>query len=111
MLSAGLGDDDVYRFNGGVLGSTEQNWYSLFAERIQTNGFDDCQGYDNGGCFTTDENQDDDDGYENSSYSVRFGQRLGEKINAEIYALRTQGHTEYDSFLMMKPILCNKSLA
>jgi len=98
MLSAGLGDDDAYRFNGGVLGSTEQNWYSLFAERIQTNGFDDCQGYDNGGCFTTDENQDDDDGYENSSYSVRFGQRLGEKINAEIYALRTQGHTEYDSF-------------
>jgi vitamin B12 transporter len=98
MLSAGLGDDDTYRFNGGVVGSTKQSWYSLFAQRLQTNGFDDCQGDDNGGCFTTALGEADDDGYENNSYNVRFGQQFGDKIQAEIYALRNQGHTEYDSF-------------
>lgn len=93
-ISGGIGADNTYQFNAGVSGATKESWYSLFANRIQTDGFNDCQGSNSGGCFTI---EPDEDGYENTSYHLRLGQRLGEKISMEAYALRTEGHTEYDS--------------
>lgn len=93
-FSGGAGEDNTYQLTGGVSGTTKGTSYSLFANNLQNEGFNDCRGTDSAGCFTF---EPDEDGYENTSFSARVGQRFGDKANMEIYALRTQGHTEYDS--------------
>ena len=93
-FSGGAGEDNTYQLTGGVSGTTKGTSYSLFANHLQNDGFNDCRGTDSAGCFTF---EPDEDGYENTSFSARVGQRFGDKANMEIYALRTQGHTEYDS--------------
>ncbi len=93
-FSGGAGEDNTYQLTGGVSGTTKGTSYSLFANHLQNEGFNDCRGTDSAGCFTF---EPDEDGYENTSFSARVGQRFGDKANMEIYALRTQGHTEYDS--------------
>jgi len=93
-FSGGYGADNTYQLAGGLSGSTENSWYSLFGEHLQTDGFNDCQGSETAGCFTI---EPDDDGYQNTSYSVRLGHRFGKSLNMEAFALRTDGHTEYDS--------------
>ncbi|HEC83710.1 MAG: TonB-dependent vitamin B12 receptor [Candidatus Parabeggiatoa sp. nov. 2] len=93
-FSGGYGADNTYQVTGGVLGSTKTSWYNLSAGYLQTDGFNDCRGSESGGCFTI---EPDDDGYDNTSYSVRLGHRFGESLSLEAFALRTEGHSEYDS--------------
>jgi vitamin B12 transporter len=93
-VSGGMGADNTYLFDASVSGATEKNWYSLGANRMKTDGFNACQGNNSGGCFTI---EPDADAYENTSYNLRLGQGLGDKISLEAHALRAEGHTEYDA--------------
>lgn len=95
-FSAGMGEDSTYQYTGGVSGSSKETSYSLFANRLQTDGFNDCRGSSSAGCFIS-KPQPDEDGYKNTSYSVRLAQSFGDKAKLELQALRTDGHTEYDS--------------
>ncbi len=93
-FSSGMGVDSTYQVTAGLSGTVKNTWYSLYADHLQTKGFDDCQNNMNGGCFTI---EPDDDGYDNTSYSVRLGHHFGNMFNLEAHALQAKGHTEYDS--------------
>lgn len=93
-VSVGIGDDSTYQVTAGLSDSSKENWYSLYASRWQTDGFNDCQGNTSRGCFTI---EPDEDGYDNSSVSAKFGHRFGDNLSIEAQAMRAQGHTEYDS--------------
>jgi len=94
QASVGMGDDTTYHLTAGISGATKENWYSLSASHLQTEGFNDCQGNTSGGCFTI---EPDDDGYDNSSSTAKLGHRFGDSLTIEAHAMRAQGHTEYDS--------------
>ncbi|MBE9561455.1 MAG: TonB-dependent receptor [Proteobacteria bacterium] len=88
--SVGIGADNTYRVTTGFSSSTKNNWLSLYADRLKTDGFNAC----NDGCFTF---EPDDDGYENTSFSTRFGHNFANKANIEVHALKTKGNTQFDS--------------
>jgi vitamin B12 transporter len=92
--SFGMGEDSTYIVSAGLSDTTKQNWYSFYAEYLQTDGFNDCQGSTSGGCFTI---EPDDDGYDKTSFSAKLGHRFGENVSLEAHAMQAQGHTEYDS--------------
>jgi vitamin B12 transporter len=94
QASVGMGDDRTYQVTAGLSGATKENWYSLYADHLQTEGFNDCQGNTSGGCFTI---EPDDDGYDNTSFSAKLGHRFGDSVTIEAHAMQAQGHTEYDS--------------
>jgi vitamin B12 transporter len=93
-LSGGIGSESTYQLHGGVFGSSQASWYSLFASYLQTDGFNACQGSVTAGCFTI---EPDEDGYDNKSLHVRMGHRLGANGNLEAFAWRSDSNTQYDS--------------
>jgi vitamin B12 transporter len=93
-VSGGMGADNTYEFDASVSGATENNWYSLGANRMQTDGFNACQGNNSGGCFTI---EPDDDGYENNSFSAKIGHRFVGNSSISAHAIRTKGNTQFDS--------------
>lgn len=93
-LSAGMGADRTYELTAGVSGSTKDNWYSLYANRLETDGFNACDGNTSGGCFTV---EPDGDGYKNTSYSIRLGHRFENNLTVETHAMRAIADNQYDS--------------
>jgi len=92
--SVGMGDDASYHVTAGLSGASKENWYSIHASHLQTEGFNDCQANRNGGCFTV---EPDDDAYDNSSVTAKLGHRFGDSVTIEANAMQAQGYTEYDS--------------
>ena len=90
--SIGMGADHTYQVTAGLSGSTNDNWFSIGADYLQTDGFNACRGSD--GCFTI---EPDDDGYDNTSLSARVGHRFGDKGRIEAHVLQAQGNTQFDS--------------
>jgi len=91
--SISMGDDSTYQVTAGLSGSTKDNWFNLYADYLQTDGFNACQGSNTAACFAI---EPDDDGYENTSLSAKLGHRFGDKGNIEFHALQAQGNTQYD---------------
>ncbi len=93
--SVGTGSDGTYQVTAGAASAMGGNyWYSAQAGYLQSEGFNTCQGNVNGGCFT---DEPDKDSYENTSVSVRVGQKVNQQTTVEGHALRVQGETDYDS--------------
>ncbi len=86
MLSAGIGTHATRQIDGGVSGGSESAWYSLHGTAFTTDGFDVHDG-----------EEYDDDGYENTSISLRVGGQVNDTLELEASVLNTNGEVEYDS--------------
>lgn len=92
-VSVGGGSHETYNATGSFGLKGENAWVSVAGNYIESQGFNACRASFSGGCFT---DQPDDDGYRNSSGSLRAGYRWGETAEVEASALYASGHTEYD---------------
>jgi vitamin B12 transporter len=93
-LSAG--SHETYETNASFGATTENTWFSVSGGRIQTEGYNSCDGAPfppGGGCFTR---EPDRDGYDNTSGSARAGYRWDERGEIEASALYARGNTEFD---------------
>lgn len=90
-LAAGGGRYGTYYATGGVSGGGERAWFNVSAGHFYTRGFNACDGP--GGCFTT---EPDDDGYRNTSGSLRAGYRFAGGTEIDLNVLRAEGDNEYD---------------
>ena len=77
----------------GLSGGTNDRWYSVNASSFTTDGFDACRGSLEAGCFTI---EPDNDGYDNTSISIRAGSQLNEVLNLEASILNADGEAEFD---------------
>jgi vitamin B12 transporter len=93
QASAGVGSDGSYTVTTSTSGGSKA-WYSIHVSHLHTQGFDDCQGNLNGGCFTI---EPDKDSYHNTAMSARLGYSIENKAHIEAQILHDQGNTEYDS--------------
>ena len=87
------GSHNTSDINLGFSGGSSDRWYSVNATNFSTDGFNVCQGSFDAGCFTI---EPDDDGYKNSSISLRAGSRLNEALNLEASILSADGEAEFD---------------
>lgn len=95
-LSFGAGSHSMYKATGGVSGGDNQAWYSLNGSRLETRGFNACDGRAAslfGGCFT---DEPDHDGYRNTSGSARAGYRFDNGLEIEGNLLHAEGDNEFD---------------
>lgn len=75
-------------------GSKDNNWVSARVARESTDGFDARQPTFEFGTLL---DEPDDDGYKNSSASLRLGHRFGAGSELEFHGLHASGNTEFDS--------------
>ena len=92
-FSVSGGSNNTGDINLGLSGGSTDRWYSVNASSFTTDGFDACRGSLEAGCFTI---EPDDDGYENTSVSIRAGSQLTEALNLEGSILNTDGEAEFD---------------
>ena len=95
-FNVGAGSHETYDTSASFGLSSEHSWFSVAANRVQTEGFNACNGVPfppGGGCFTY---EPDNDGYDNTSGSMRAGYRWGERAEVEATALYASGNTEFD---------------
>lgn len=82
-------------FGIGVGERFGENWYRFDAGHKSMEGFDACENDTSSGCFA---NEPDDDGYDNTSVSARFGHAFDEDSEMELDLLHSSGETEFDGF-------------
>lgn len=75
-------------------GSKDNNWVSARVARASTDGFDARQPTFEFGSLL---DEPDDDGYKNSSASLRLGHRFSAGSELEFHGLHASGNTEFDS--------------
>jgi len=92
-ISAGAGSRSTEKLAGNFRTTWGDAWMTASGTRLVTDGFNACKGSLTGGCFTI---EPDDDGYRNSSGSLRAGYKWGELADADIGALYSSGHNEFD---------------
>ena len=95
-FSIGGGSHETWDTTASFGMSTPSAWFNVAANRIQTEGFNSCDGVPfppGGGCFTE---EPDADGYDNTSGTMRAGYRWGESAEIEASALYASGNTEFD---------------
>jgi len=92
--SVGVGTNRTYQLTAGTSGRAEKTWYSLNADYLSSDGFNNCQGNLNAGCFTV---EPDNDSYDNTSFGVRLGHQLTPQWTLTGQALRVDGSSQYDS--------------
>ncbi|MDA1342311.1 MAG: TonB-dependent receptor [Proteobacteria bacterium] len=90
-LDTGGGSYDTYRTASNVSGKWRNNWYSLGASSIGTEGINAIRP-------TTGFSQPDRDGYQNTAMNARAGHRLDNNAEVEATFIRAEGNTEYDSY-------------
>ena len=94
--SVGAGSHNTTRLNAGVSGGSDAAWFGADIASIDSDGFNACRGKpspDGAGCFT---DEPDDDGYNDLSFSLNGGARLGEKVTLSGRAFRSDAETEFD---------------
>lgn len=92
-LDAGGGSYDTYRTAGNVSGKWKNNWYSLGASSIGTEGINARQPIPGPFGFS----QPDRDGYQNTAMNARAGHRFDNNAEIEAFFIRAEGSNEYDS--------------
>ncbi|HEU4602927.1 MAG TPA: TonB-dependent receptor [Steroidobacteraceae bacterium] len=98
-VTAGGGSNSTYKTGGSLGLGTDHSWFNVSANRVQTEGYNSCDGAPlnpdftgGGGCFT---HEPDRDGYHNNSASLRTGYSW-ENASIEANALYATGTTEFD---------------
>lgn len=87
------GSHNTAEVTAGVSGGSDDGWYAINASSSTTDGYNTCRGSFEAGCFTV---EPDDDGYDNTSVSLRGGGRLGERVSLDAALLNTSGEAEFD---------------
>lgn len=96
QAQATYGSDNTVSLSTSHSGGTRQTRYYLSASYLNSDGFNACRGTAESGCFTV---EPDDDGYDNRSFSTRLTHLWSNQLSLGVHALRSEGHTEYDSSL------------
>ncbi len=94
-FNVGAGSNETSTASASFGTASDRSWLSIAANRIATEGYNSCAGAPfppGGGCFT---HEPDRDGYENTSGTLRAGQRWS-IAEVEATALYASGRTEYD---------------
>ena len=86
-LSSGIGPDSSLQLKGGISGTVQNTWFSLYGDYLQTEYVNCAETTCSG-----------DDAYENTSYNMRLGHQFGTVFSLEAYALRLEGNTQETSF-------------
>jgi vitamin B12 transporter len=95
-FSVGGGSHGTYDTTASFGMKSDRAWFSVAANRVQTEGYNACDGVPfppGGGCFTY---EPDNDGYDNTSGTMRAGYRWGDRAQVEATALYASGTTEFD---------------
>lgn len=95
-FGAGAGSHGTYDASASFGAASEQAWFSVSGNRVQSEGYNSCRGLPfppGGGCFTY---EPDRDGYDNTSGAARAGYRWGGRGEIEASALYATGNTEFD---------------
>jgi len=94
-FSAGIGRHSTRQASAGVSGALGSSRIAASVSRLRTDGFDACRPAPppGGGCFT---DQPDDDGYSNTSGSLRLGHAFANGADLEFSGLRATGDVEFD---------------
>jgi vitamin B12 transporter len=94
-LSVGAGSFDTQRASAGVGGRGDAGWYAVQAAHETTGGINAYRG-DPSRARPESWLDADEDGYRNTSLSLRAGTRVGQAWTLEGHALRAEGFNEYD---------------
>ncbi len=93
-LSVGGGSDGTRSASLALSGGGDSAWFNIGVSGEQTDGFDACSGEPLvAGCFTV---EPDDDGYENTSGSLRAGYRFAGGAEIDLSYLDSDNETEFD---------------
>lgn len=92
-LSAG--SHNTQKLSANLGGGDEQRWFNIGASTEKTDGYNACTGNSAtfAGCAVE---EPDDDGYENQTFTLRAGRKLGENTKLDISALHSSGDNEFD---------------
>jgi vitamin B12 transporter len=91
---ASLGSHGSREIGAGVSGAGEGTWYNVYAGRFVTDGIDARKPVLEFGTLV---DQPDRDGYDNNSFSARFGRQLGATASIDVHFFRASGTVEFDS--------------
>jgi len=92
-FSVAAGSHNTTNIEAGVSGGSENGWYAANASNYSTDGFDACRGNLDAGCFTI---EPDDDGYDNTSFSLRGGAQVTDALDIDAGILNSASETEFD---------------
>lgn len=84
-LEAGAGSYDTFNTAGTVSGKWQNNWYTLGASHLNSQGINVKKG-----------NEPDRDGYYNTGINARAGHRFDNNAEIEAFFMRGEGETEFD---------------
>ncbi|MFW5443281.1 MAG: TonB-dependent receptor domain-containing protein [Methylococcaceae bacterium] len=87
-IDAGGGSYDTAKVSGNVSGKYKKAWYSFGASHITTAGFN---------ATSASANDNDRDGYENTSFNARVGYQFNDQYSAEAFIIRSDGENEFDN--------------
>lgn len=90
----GGGTEQSYRAQAHLSAEQDNTAYSLTVGHEGTEGENACDGAAYSGCFT---DEPDNDGHRNSHFGINLRQQLSQRLSVGVQALRSQGHTEFDS--------------
>lgn len=98
QFSAGGGSHETYKIAGGLSGGGDRGWFNLSGSRLDTQGFNACNGSPfplpfGQGCSVF---EFDDDGYTNNAGSARAGYRFENGVELEGHLLHAEGDNEFD---------------
>ena len=88
-LEAGAGSYDTFNTAGTVSGKWQNNWYTLGASHLNSQGINVRRP-------TTTVNEPDRDGYYNTGINARAGHRFDNNAEVEAFFMRSEGETEFD---------------
>ena len=94
-FSLAVGSENTAEVGLGVSGRNQDAWYSLHITEENSSGDNACTGSSTefAGCFAEEK---DDDGYNNTSYSLRGGYQLLPSLNVEANLLVLDSDSEFD---------------
>ena len=99
----GVGSHGLHEASAGIGGSGTRGWFGADFAWQDADGIDACRGTagdaDNpfgAGCYA---DEPDDDGYRNTSLSLRGGVDIGDTLELEARALRAEAFNEFDGSL------------
>lgn len=93
IFSLSAGSHGSHEVQAGIVGGDKDAWYSVLASNSGTDGFNSCRGDSGAGCFTV---EPDDDGYDNTSISLRAGGQVTDRLNIQGNLLNSDNETEFD---------------
>jgi vitamin B12 transporter len=99
-LDAGAGSFDTYRTAGTISGKWQNNWYTLGASHLGTEGINAHQ-------IMPAFDQPDRDGYENTGINARAGHRFDNAAEVEAFFMRSEGTTKVDGYAGFGPYVDN----